>query len=247
MKSIILFLVSMFICLGCKNGYDPNTKTEIPRYRDIKVPPPSYDVGSQDFYKATLLVKFENGDPCTTAYVSTPYDCRKNENGILKLYHNCFSDESNPPSKSILCTVHVGRNIHNPVAWKSNILFIKDDVKNDIWPEPTEIVIPDIDWDYYKALVQVKFENGDPCTWAVSENGEYRADDCGFMHITQTRMANYEECPETLPYELKICTNDLVWILWRGEITMIRYRDKTPDMPKAIEVVFPDRFIAYAP
>jgi hypothetical protein len=95
-------------------------------------------------YRAKINVKYENGEPCITAYAkydNTNVDA--DTNGVLWFNHRVRSKERPPETKEYYCIVYKNRD--NAKIWEGDIEMIRcGDYLECGWPEPfVEIVIPD--------------------------------------------------------------------------------------------------------
>jgi hypothetical protein len=135
MKSIILFLVSMFILLSC--GISDNF-TEPP---------------CNEFYYGTVQVKFENGKPCTTAWaqlqvlVNQFHQVTADTGGWLQFKADFGCSEDNLDIELCPCTIYIERpeslDDSSKVIWRGDVEMIRSSSNISPWPDPLEIIIPD--------------------------------------------------------------------------------------------------------
>jgi hypothetical protein len=131
MKSIILFLISMVILSGCNISLEPFGDN----WGDSD--------GTTEYYKATISVRFENGNPCTTAraYFFNDY-ILADSTGTLRMLLEIEYESGGPRTQTFPCIVY--KSWHKELIWEGNIELTGVAKKDSEWPDPfIEIVIPD--------------------------------------------------------------------------------------------------------
>jgi len=93
---------------------------------------------------------------------------------------------------------------------------------------------------YYKAIVNVRFENGDPCPTAYAKTGNHHADSSGTLKISF-----YERCgnndPETKNPIYAIYESPEGTKIWEVRIVMIKYNKFSGEWPASfMTIVVPD-------
>ena len=134
-------------------------------------------------------------------------------------------------------------------------VFILNGCKNIlewIWEGDPNIKFAPIEEEIYWAYIQVKFENGNPCTWAVTQDGKFKADENGRMQISSyyhlNDGENREALADTITQELRIYNHpwgDLM--VWKGDIKLIRYVEGRPWPPKNFVITIPDQYAKSVP
>jgi hypothetical protein len=143
MKLLIMILF-MFIYLGCKLPTDSNG------FGSKK----GHDPTIYDMYRTNILVLFEYGEPCTTAFARvgtrdllSGSGYTADSNGMLKLGAQIRQHKNNPRTKVYYCIVYQDTATtdgwYDNVAWAGDIEMIKESEWSADWPDPfLEIVIP---------------------------------------------------------------------------------------------------------
>ena len=143
MKSMFMFLVSMFILVSCDYGLNFD-------WGQGNVPPGRT---CYDFYKATITVEYESGEPCISAYACIMITKNRyrsshaDSTGMIKLLYEPNCDEYDINALVFPCDVYrayPSDSISINVIWSDVIQMFKSDSRDGEWPEPyIEIVIPD--------------------------------------------------------------------------------------------------------
>jgi len=135
MKTFILLAVSIAILSGCDMSMG-----------SLDLKGDGSNVCSK-YYKAIVKIKYENGEPCTTAMAECEaFLVEADSNGVLRIWESysyvCDDKKDIPVIKSYYFKIY--EEHFKNIIWKGDIKLIRHDRFGGEWPDPfIEIVIPD--------------------------------------------------------------------------------------------------------
>jgi len=148
MKFLMLSVASICILWGCNFSMGPlhGNSSGLGGGKSTYTPP-------YEYYSADILVIYEDGEPCTTAYASNITYAERGiwyvyagTNGVISLESKLILDEDNPQVKMCTCSVFKqsewdpddGENI----IWSGEIPLYRWDIADQYPDYVLELVIP---------------------------------------------------------------------------------------------------------